>query len=85
MNIYVVFVFMSYGSVYFAQVSKPGHHGILWHRQLVSPGGYRPPDPPPCLSSKGSGHTRMVGPQQNAWSFSISRFTSHTRVLGPSV
>ena len=29
---------------------------------LVSPGGYRPPDPPPCLSSKGAGHTRMLGP-----------------------
>ena len=40
------------------------------HRQLVSPGGYRPPDPPPCLSSKGTG-------DQNV--------RSHTRMLGPSV
>ena len=49
------------------------------------PGGYRHPGPAPCLSSKGSGHTRMVGPQQNAWSFSIPRFTGHTRMAGPSV
>ena len=87
-------------------------------------GGYRPPDPQPCLISKGAGlqnvrsHTRMLGPSeypaylargrvikmlgpipeclvlqyfqihkscQNAWSFSISRFRSHTRLLGPSV
>ena len=39
-------------------------------RQLVSPGGYRSPDPPPCLFSKGA------GPQN---------FRSHTRMLGPSV
>ena len=93
-------------------------------RQLVLLGGYRPADPPPCLSSKGAGHQnvrthtrmlrpsvypayiargrviRMLGPiseclvlqyfqihksYQNAWSFSIPRFTGHTRMLGPSV
>ena len=32
--------------------------------------GYRPPDPPPCLSSKGAGHQNV---------------RSHTRMLGPSV
>ena len=37
-------------------------------RQLVLPGDYRPPDPPPCLISRGVGlhnvrsHTRMLGP-----------------------
>ena len=39
-------------------------------RQLVSPGGYRPPDPPPCLISKGAG---------------LQNVRSHTRMLGPSV
>ena len=95
--------------------------------QLVLPGGYRPPDLPPCLISKeqvlaqmvqepkrskpmvqmgrkSTGSNPAVFPDsqgvpewlvlqyfqihtsyQNAWSFSISRFTGHTRMLGPSV
>ena len=50
-------------------------------RQLVSLHGGRaiaPWDPPPCLSSNGSGHTRMVSPAvfPDSWV---------TRMLGPSV
>ena len=58
-------------------------------RQLVSPGGYRPPDPHPAWLARGRVF-RMLGPipeclvlqyfqihrsYQNAWSFNISRFT----------
>ena len=47
-----------------------GRYRRCRRRQLVSPGGYRPPDPPPCLISKGMGHQNV---------------RSHTRMLGPSV
>ena len=61
-------------------------------------GRHRPPDPPPCLSSKGVGlilirsHTRMLGPSvlpdSNTEGLARGRVItvrSHTRMLGPSI
>ena len=70
---------------------------LVFHRGAIAPPGARTPHPAYLARRR---VIRMLGPipeclvlqyfkihesYQNAWSLSISRFTGHTRMLGPSV